>query len=280
MWSSLPLELVTRIAFFAQRDGSALRWCSACHFFRAAQPNVHVLLLGDFASIVSNPLMEGSITSVNVLDELVIILPATCADAAYTRLEALPSQVLDHLTCLFIAAPLRPGNLAIKAFKPLPRLRALHIQNYDVREEDADQITQDAYFSTCNACLEIVQALVWAGQPRDCLSIDVPLGEAEKYAEDGVMKWVWEAGQRKLVKHDPAEDLVRLIGRSCVQTFALNLGCHDPISFRPKMQAILNRWCYELLKPPTLDVYTRHQLQYATTQALGDETDDHISDAE
>ena len=81
MWSRLPPELVSRISFFAPRDGSALRWCSICHSllsaFRAAQPTVHALLLGDYASIISNPLMQSCILSVDVLNELVVNLPAT-----------------------------------------------------------------------------------------------------------------------------------------------------------------------------------------------------------
>lgn len=270
MWASLPPELVARIAFFAPRDGSALRWCCACHWFRAAQPRVHVLMLGDFASIVSNPLMQSSISSVDVLNELVVNLPATSADAAYECLELLPSRVLDDFARLFIAAPLHPGHLAFRAFKPMPRLKALHIQHPDVGAEDASDLL--VHESTCNACLETVQALVSAGQPRDCLSVDIVVGsEAENCAEQGVMRWDADdgpfasPGSGQWVEYDPAQDLAKLIGRIGVQTLALNLGCHKPVSFRPRMQAVLDRWCHELLEPPILETYERRRQLAATT---------------
>ena len=280
VWSSLPSELMARIACFAPRDGSALRWCSACHLFRAAQPKVTVLLLGDFASIVGNPLMQRSILSVDVLHELVVNLPAACADAAYTRLEALPSHVLNRLTHLFIAARLRPSSnlaeyLTLKVFKPLPRLRTLHIQNSDFGAEDAAQARSCSYEYTCIVCLEIVQALVLAGQTGGAqhvdLSIDIPLStqaQAAMELETVSMWWkpvlIWKAG--RWVNHNPAEELVELITRSLVlETFALNLGCYDPISFRPTMQAILDRWCGKLPKPPRLEAYKRRDLENETT---------------
>ena len=221
-------------------------------------------MIGDFASIVSNPLMQSSILSVDVLNELVVNLPATSADAAYECLELLPSRVLDGFARLFIAAPLHLGHLALRAFKPMPRLQALHIHHPDVGAEDADQSNLFVYESTCNACLETVQALVSAGQPRDCLSIDIVVGlEAENCAEQGVTRWdaydgpFASPGSGQWVEYDPAQDLAKLIGRIGVQTLALNLGCHAPISFRPRMQAILDRWCHELLEPPILETYKR-----------------------
>ena len=216
--------------------------------------------------------MQSSILSVDVLNELVVNLPATCADAAYERLECLPSHVLNGLTRLFIAAPLRPGYLALKTFRPMPRLRALHIQHPDIGAEDADQSDLLVYESTCNACLETVQALVSAGQPRDCLSIDIVVGsEAEGCAEQGVTRWeaydgpYASPGSGQWVEYDPAQDLAKLIGRIGVQTLALNLGCHAPISFRPRMQAILDRWCHELLEPPILETYKCRRHRAATT---------------
>ena len=56
-----------------------------------------------------------------------------------------------------------------------------------------------------------------------------------------------------------------------MQTLALNLGCHAPISFRPRMQAILDRWCHELLEPPILETYKRLRQGAATTLPFTEE---------
>lgn len=108
--------------------------------------------------------MQSSILSVDVLNELVVNLLATYADAAYERLKCLPSHVRDGLTRLFMPAPLRPGYLALQTFRPMQCLRALHIMHPDIGAEDADQTEDGEYYHTCKASLRIVMALVSAGQ--------------------------------------------------------------------------------------------------------------------
>ena len=267
MWSTLPDELVQRVAFFAERDGSALRWCSACRYFHTAQPDVRLLLLGDLATIVTDPMMEESITSVCVLEDLAVNLPVACADGAYQRLATLPSHLLDRLTHLFVAAPLRPGALEPVPFVSMPRLHTLHIQHADIGEGDVEGTRSEEYGEACNKALKLVQALVPLSRTSfRRLSIDLPLGhDAENAANGHVQIRDRQSGQWRT--HNPLNDLAAMIGSNHIQFLALNLGCWDPPALGNKIKQLIDRHCSTLLEPPTISTYLRLQLRDASTRA-------------
>lgn len=214
--------------------------------------------------------MAQSVLSVDVSEELVINLPADCADTAYRHLSALPSRVLDGITRLLIAAPLRSLNQTGYLFKCMPCLRALHIQHSDVCAEDIGEAELyhaiRAYDATCTYCFELVHALVRACRPRT-LSIDIPISsDAEARIAPHVWFWPESLGGRH-----PEDDLLRTAG-VFTQHLAFNLGCsgggHPDVLKR--MHDKIDRWCTELLEPPEIRTYKR-RLRYASTTGFAED---------